>query len=139
VEVLDARPWTRAMPACDGDYRDFFQGCADGRLLIQVCLECVKRQSLPRPWCGSCDAAVEWMEASGEGTLHTFTVIRRTRERPFADQVPYIVGVVELPEGPKMLGTVTGVGPEMIQIGQRFKAYAVLFAEGLALPQWRPV
>jgi hypothetical protein len=50
----------------------------------------------------------EWAEASGRGTVHTYTVVRQYGAPPFKDELPYVVAVIELDEGVKMIGNVTG-------------------------------
>jgi hypothetical protein len=56
---------------------------------------------------------------------------------PFADELPYVVAIVELPEGVRMMGNLTGCAVEEVGVGTKVEAYAVEFEPGLALPFWR--
>ena len=64
--------------------------------------------------CGSCD--LDWVEASGRGTVFTYTIARRPTHPAFADRVPYVIAVVELYRRPDALF-------EAIRSGQRLMAY----------------
>jgi uncharacterized protein len=88
--------------------------------------------------CTECAGDVAWEAASGRGTVHTFTVIRQNRARPFRELGPYVVAMVELAEGPMMMGNVTHVDPEGVAVGLPVVAYAVQVADGMAIPFWRP-
>jgi uncharacterized OB-fold protein len=64
-------------------------------------------------------------------------VVRQNGMPPFKDELPYVVAMVELPEGVRMLGSLTGVDVEQVRVGMPVEAYAVEFEPGLALPFWR--
>lgn len=54
----------------------------------------------------ACDGEVEWAPASGNGTVYTRTVVHLKAVEHL--DPPYAVVVVELAEGPRMLGNVAG-------------------------------
>lgn len=139
MRVEDGRPWERPVPHGEGEYGTFFEGCAQGKLLVQDCPSCGKRQFYPRALCISCGLTPDWLEASGKGTVHTFTVVRQMRLEPFAGERPYVVAVIDLDEGVRMLGTLTGIDPDDVVIGLPVEAYARIYEEGRAIPYWRPV
>lgn len=139
MEVVTGREWDRPTPDGEGDYGPFYEACAEGRLLIQECPKCAHRQFYPRPICTACGADPVWLETGATGTVHTYTIVRQYLAPPFSDELPYVVAVVDLPEGVRMLGTVTGLDPEEIQVGLEVEAYAVEYETGRAVPYWRPV
>jgi uncharacterized protein len=55
---------------------------------------------------------------SGRGTVHTYTVVHRAMD-PRAFPAPYVLAVVELDEGPRMLTNVVDVDPAAVEIGMR--------------------
>ena len=67
---------------------------------------CGEFQFYPRSLCASCAGETEWVEASGRGTLYTYTVIRQNRAEAFAALSPYAVGIVELDEGVRMMSNI---------------------------------
>ena len=133
-----ARQWKRPKPAPDAFERPFFEAAARGELLYQRCPTCGHRQFYPRAVCTACGADPEWATAVGRGVVHTFTVVRQNGMPPFKDELPYVVAMVELPEGVRMLGNVTGVRR---RAGARRHAASrptpSAFEPGLALPFWR--
>jgi uncharacterized OB-fold protein len=138
MQVVQGKPWNRPAPLGEGDYGPFFEACAQGRLLVQSCPSCGHRQFYPRPFCVQCAATPEWLEASGRGSLYTYTVIRQFRGEPYASELPYALGMVDLAEGVRMFGGITGVDPAQVRIGMPLVAYAVEYEPGRAMPYWRP-
>ncbi len=138
MEVIRGQVWKRAIPAPDALERPFFEAAARGELLYQRCPKCRHAQFYPRAVCTACGADPEWATASGRGAVHTYTVVRQNGVPPFKDELPYVVAMVELPEGVRMMGNVTGCPIESVRIGMLVEAYAVECAEGLAVPFWRP-
>lgn len=65
---------------------------------------------------------LEWVEASGWGTVYSVTVVR---QRP--PQKDYAVVLVDLDEGPRMMSTMEGLLPQAINIGLRVRAKIVAF------------
>ena len=66
----------------------------------------------PRPFCPHCSSRdVEWFTASGRGTLHTYVISHRAAPG-FQDYVPYVIAIVELDEGPRMMTNIVGVDPQ---------------------------
>jgi uncharacterized OB-fold protein len=83
--------------------RPYWEGAREGKLVLQRCKSCGEHQFYPRPFCVACRGSdLEWVEASGRGRLHTFSVVHRTADRAFAAEVPYAFAVVELDEGPRL-------------------------------------
>jgi uncharacterized OB-fold protein len=128
----------RPVPGPDTLSAEFWDAASRGELLIQECPVCGHRQFYPRLLCTECGATPEWKAASGRGTVHTFTVVRKNLAPPFDRLSPYVVAVVELAEGPRMMGNVTHCDPDEVSIGMDVTAYAVIADEGIGVPFWRP-
>ena len=128
----------RPVPGPDTLSAEFWDAAHRGELLIQECPVCHHRQFYPRLLCTECGATPEWKAASGRGTVHTFTIVRKNLAPPFDRLSPYVVAVVELEEGPRMMGNVTGCAPDDVAVGMPVKAYAVKIEDGLAIPFWEP-
>jgi len=130
---------TRPLPAVDDVSRPYWEAAARGELLIQECPACGHRQFYPRALCTACAATPEWRTASGRGTVYTYTVIRQNWSEPFRSMQPYIVAMIELEEGPRMMSNVTECPPEDIAIGMPVEVWFEPVEEGLAIPLFRPV
>ena len=127
------------LPTGEDETRPFWDAAAEGRLLIQRCDACGEWQYYPRPFCKRCwSEDVQWAEASGRGTLYTFSVVRRNDLPPFGDRVPYVPAIVDLDEGPRMMTEVVDADPDTLEIGT---ALVVDFADvddELKRPVFRP-
>jgi uncharacterized OB-fold protein len=130
--------WTKPLPTPDDVNRDYWQAGTEGRLLIQQCPHCGHRQFYPRALCTSCAGEPEWLECTGRGTVHTFTIIRQMGMRPFRNELPYVVAMIELDEGPLIMGNVTDCDPESVRIGQPVEVHFLKAADDVGIPVWRP-
>ena len=133
-----AAEWDRPLPAPDPVSTPYWEAAARGELLIQHCPACGSRQHYPRAVCKECGSTPEWEQASGRGTIYTYTVVRQSHARPFRDLLPYVVAMVELEEGPRMMGNVTGCDVDAVHIGMPVEVYTEVAAEGIGVPFWRP-
>lgn len=100
------------VPRPTPETQPYWDGAAEHRLVIQCCTACGEWNFPPRRRCPQCEAeALEWTQASGRGRLWSYIIVHRA-EPEFAERTPYVLGVVELDEGPHLMGTVIGVDPD---------------------------
>jgi uncharacterized OB-fold protein len=116
----------------------FWSAAAEGRLLIQRCPSCGQGQFYPRAMCTACAGTPEWEEVSGRGRVYSFTVIRQNGAEPFRNELPYVVAMVDLEEGTRMMGNVTDCPVSDVRIGMPVEAYIVEAEPGVGVPFWRP-
>lgn len=135
--TLEVRPmeWNKPLPALDPVSSVYWRAAAEGRLLIQHCPACGQRQHYPRAVCTRCGGTPEWEEASGRGTVHTFTVIRQNGAPGFRDDGPYVVAMIELEEGPRLMGNVSHPVDE-VYVGMAVRAYVALAEPDVGVVQW---
>jgi uncharacterized protein len=89
------------MPWDDPTTVPFWEGAARRELLVQRCTTCGGHQLYPRPFCVRCQGEVEWVRASGRGTVHSIVTVHL---QPLPGlEPPYDVALVELDEGPRLL------------------------------------
>ncbi len=102
--VLDRRDeWDGPVPVPSGSNAPFWEATLDGELLYQRC-SCGTKQLYPRAVCSGCGAVDPPFESSdGLGTVHSYTVCHAPGEPGFDTRTPYVVAVVELLEGPRLL------------------------------------
>lgn len=115
-------PKPRPAPNPEPESAEYWAALRDGRLLVQGCEDCGNAQLYPRDRCTRCRGPVSWVEASGRGTVYSFTVVRQQYQRPFRDWVPYVVALVDLDEGPRLMTNIVGVDPEEVSIGMAVRA-----------------
>jgi uncharacterized protein len=127
------------LPFATIDTKPFWDGCLEGRLLLQRCSACGTWRHPPSPICPKClSDAHEWVASRGRGTVYTFTVVREPR-KGWEKLVPYVTAVIALEEGPHVLSNVVNVAPEQVGIGMPVE---VTFAEldgSTKLPLFQPV
>ncbi|MDB5451523.1 MAG: hypothetical protein JWO33_101 [Caulobacteraceae bacterium] len=100
----------------------FFEGLADGRLMIQRCRVCGTGQ-LGRDHCLKCRSEdLAWEAASGLGQVYSFVIMHTVFHPAFAGEVPYNVVMVELDEGPRVLANLEGLANAEIAVGRRVRA-----------------
>jgi uncharacterized OB-fold protein len=116
----------------------FWRATAEGRLVLAHCDECEEVIWYPRQMCPACGGtAVSWVDASGLGTVYSFTVVYRGAGL-FEETAPYVVAYVELAEGPRVLTNIVGCDPEQVHIGQPVEVAFFDTGEGSALYRFRP-
>ncbi len=111
------------IPRISPEAAEFFAGTVRGELRIQRCEGCGLHHHYPRLACPHCGgSALEWITASGLGTLHSFTVIRQHGIPPFNEQVPFVVGLIDLDEhGARFVAQLPTLAPEHATIGTRVR------------------
>jgi uncharacterized protein len=96
------------------EWRD---GLERGQFLIQRCKPCGTYQYYPREHCVTSGSEVEWVPSSGRGVVHTYTVIRRTPNEEFQDDLPYVLGIVELEEGVRVTTRIVTLNIDRVECG----------------------
>jgi hypothetical protein len=95
-------------PVIDDESRQYWEGLKNHKLMIQQCLDCSKYIFYPRTICPHCFSEhLKWVEANGNGLIYSYTVVHRAMP-PFKDEVPYVVGIIELEEGVRMMSRIVG-------------------------------
>ena len=131
--------WKKPLPTVVGETAPFWQACREGRLLIQRCRDCGSPQFYPRGVCSHClSGRVEWVQASGKGTVWSFTVTYVNRAPGFRDETPYVLALVELEEGVKMFTNIVDCPPEEVRIGMPVEVTFVRATDEISLPYFRP-
>jgi uncharacterized protein len=97
------------------DTEPFWTATKEHRLLYQVDPATGAAVSYPRR---VTEAALEWGESAGHGTIYTFTVIRQHGQAYFRTRVPYVVAFVDLDEDVRILTEIVA-DPETVHIGAR--------------------
>ena len=116
----------------------FWSATTEGRLVLAHCDECEEVIWYPRQMCPACGStAVSWVDASGHGTVYSFTVVHRGAGL-FTQSAPYVLAYVELAEGPRVLTNIVGCEPEQVRIGQPVEVEFFDTGEGSALYRFRP-
>ena len=125
-------------PIINADSAPYWQGAREGRLLLQRCGECGVLRFFPRYLCPACASeSTEWVEAAGRGTVQSFTIVHRAAFPEFQARAPYVIALIDLAEGPRMMTNIVGEDALQVEIGD---AVQVTFEDrgtnGAKVPQF---
>jgi uncharacterized OB-fold protein len=124
-------------PMVNRDSAFFWEGTRKGELRIQKCGSCGALRHPPGPMCPDCGAAdPDYVIASGTGFLYSY-VVHRHPPVP-GKELPFLLALVELDEGVRMVGELLGVGEDEVEIGMPVEVSMVRADDELTLPAWRP-
>jgi uncharacterized protein len=128
---------TRLLPDPSPESKPFWDACLEGRLIVQRCTSCGEVNWFPRALCRSCSSSsLSWEPASGKGTVYTFSVVSRTSEVGIA--TPYVLALVDLDEGPRLMTHVVDCPLDRLSIDMRVEVRFVRVADRTALPVFSP-
>lgn len=118
----------------------FWQGCKDHKLLLQHCSDCDAYQFYPRSVCATClSDQLEWREVSGRGTVETYTIVTRAVSDAYAADAPYVIALITLAEGPRMMSNVIGCDAESVACGMAVEVVFEPWSEDITMPKFKPV
>jgi uncharacterized OB-fold protein len=134
--ALEALP----VPLANADGERHWAAAKDGKLCLQRCVHCKTFRFPPGYLCRKCGSTeVEWVNASGRGAIYSFSVIRRGPSPEFSGIVPYILALVELEEGPRMMTHIIEESADEIAIGDRVQVVFEKRRGDIAIPQFKRV
>lgn len=111
----------------------YWEGCRAGELRLQCCASCSKYQFYPRSVCSHCGHAhLHWQKVSGCGRVASFTVVRRGISADY--EAPYVVALIELDEGPRMMSSIVTDNPIDVKVGAHVRVEFADWGEGQMLP-----
>jgi uncharacterized OB-fold protein len=123
-------------PQVNRDTAYFWEGTAAGELRIQECGGCGALRHPPGPMCPRCGATRPgYVVASGRGEVYSF-VVHHHPPLP-GREVPFVVALVELEEGVRVLGELRGAAPGEVRIGAPVVLDLDRVDDELVLPAWR--
>ena len=84
--------------------QQFWSGCNEGELRIQVCADCQHVQFFPRGHCLRCDSErITWQVSQGVGIIYSITQVQRAPTDAFRALAPYAIALVDLAEGVRVM------------------------------------
>ncbi|MBN1547928.1 MAG: Zn-ribbon domain-containing OB-fold protein [Syntrophaceae bacterium] len=125
----EIQPWSEA----------FWKGTKQHKLLIQECKHCGAKIFYPRKYCPECwSSELFWSEASGKGKIFSYSTTMAGVEEKFTEDLPFVLALVDLEEGVRMMGNVVNCRPEEVSIGMDVEVFFDDVTEEITLPKWKP-
>ena len=126
---------TRPLPRPTAETRPFWEGCASGVVRYQSCGRCKTVQLIPRTLCAACQSeALTWHDSAGLGRVLSYTTVYRAPTAAFRDEVPYVIALIDMAEGFRLMANVAGAASASVAIGAQVRI-GFRAIEGMALPQ----
>jgi uncharacterized OB-fold protein len=127
------------MPRSKPETAAWWEACRQEKLMIQRCDQCGNLQFYPRIICSNCMSdRVGWLQASGRGKVVSYTVCRVPVAKAYAADVPYVVALVQLEEGPTMMSNIVQCDPDSVSMGMPLEVTFEPWSDEINLPVFRP-
>lgn len=124
---------TLAAPETNVENKPFFDGAADGKLLIKHCSDCGENHFYPRAICPHCFSGnTTWSESLGKGVIYSFSVMRRVPQ-------PYAIAYVTLDDGVTVMTNIVDCDLDTLSIGQKVKVVFRKTGSEIFVPAFVPV
>ncbi len=81
---------------------------------------------------------LEWVKASGKGEIVTFSIAKSPLFESYATELPYVVAIIKLSEGPQMMSNIINCNPEDVHVGMKVKVTFEERKDGFKIPQFEP-
>ncbi|MBT3791696.1 MAG: Zn-ribbon domain-containing OB-fold protein [Rhodospirillales bacterium] len=132
--------YTKPLPRPSTETKPFWDGAKAHQFLIQKCNDCGKFWFPPSTRCIHCLSENHgWVEVSGKGRVFSFVTYHRMYHKGWKDDLPYVVAVIELEEGPRLLSNITNCAPEDVKCDMAVKVVFDDVTEDTTLPKFSPV
>lgn len=134
------KTYNKPLPTIQPWSEEFWKGTKQEKLLIQECKQCGSKIFYPRKNCPECwSPDLAWRQASGRAKVFSYSVTYAGVEEHFYEDIPFVLALVDLEEGVRMMTNIIGCKPEDVSIGMDLKVVFDHVTKDIALPKWRPV
>ena len=132
---------TLPVPEPNADSHPYWDAAREDRLILQKCTACGTMQAVPRRYCGTCRSDdLGWIQSKRHGTIASLSRVMRGPTAAFHDHVPYVLCLVDLDEGVRLMLNLRGQDLDAADIGD---AVEIMFEargeDGFKIPQARRI
>ncbi len=132
--------YRKPLPRIDEESRGWWEALARHELYVQRCRDCGTLRLPPRALCTNClSGGIEWLRASGQAVVYSYTVTHQNQAPGFREELPYVLAIVQLAEGPRLMTNVVGCAPDQVRIGMPVEVVFDDVTPDVTLPKFRPV
>ena len=131
--------YDKLVPEPTADTKPFWDALHERRFVLQRCVDCGTIRHYPRPVCDKCfSMKVDWVEASGRGTVHSWTITHHPFHPGFKSDLPLMLLTVDLAEGVRMQAQGRGIDGAGLKVGLAVKVGFDRVKDDLTLPVFEP-
>ena len=136
---MAADGYQKTLPRIDEESRGWWEALVRQELYFQRCGACGTDRLPPRALCPAClSDQTEWIRASGQATVYSYTVTYQNQAPGFRDELPYVLAVVQLAEGPRLMTNLIDCAPDAVRIGMAVTVVFDAVTPEITLPKFRP-
>jgi len=137
---MTTRAYKKPLPMIHPDNEPYWAALKQHELRMQRCQECGTLRYPVSPVCHKClSDQVDWEQLSGKGTLGTWIVVEQATGNPaWQEDVPYVVALVNLAEGPRLTSNVVGIDPDKLRYGMPLEVVFDEVTPEVTLAKFRP-
>jgi uncharacterized OB-fold protein len=118
----------------------FWDAAKQHKFVLKKCSKCGFIDHPPYLYCTNCHADEhEWVETSGKATLAAYAINQFGVPFPFWADLPYVVAMIDLPEGPRMISNIVECDHDKLENGMELEVVFDDVTDEITLPKWRPV
>ncbi len=118
----------------------YWQAAREHRLALPKCEDCQKFWFPPSRTCPHClSTKFSFENVSGKGKIFSFVTFHRVYRPAFANDVPYVVALIELDEGPRLLSNIMGVTHDQVKCEMRVEVVFDDYDEDISIPKFKLV
>ena len=129
----------KPLPRLNADTKTFWEGCRSQRLTFQKCGDCGHVRWPAAILCPQCHSRnTQWIVSSGRGKVYSFIVYHKTFHPAFERELPYVVAIVEMEEGPHLLSNIVGCSPGEVTCEMPVTVTFEDRGKGFHVPLFRP-
>lgn len=134
-------PYTKPLPQPTPETQPFWDSMKRHQMQLPRCQDCREFHFYPRAFCPKCYSSnLAWEDVSGRGVLETYVINHRAAPR-FEEDAPYVIAVVTLDEGPRMMTNLVEAEPDPARLPPDLSLEVVYddVTDEVTLPKFRPV
>ena len=140
--MTSSTEYTKPLPTPSNVSQPFWDAAKEHRLIYQRCRACGARVFYPRDICPGRDCfgvgTLDWVESSGKGWVYAHTISYQPAHAAFAEDVLYVLAIIELDEGWRMNSNVINIDPADVRIGMRVEVVWDDVTDEFTLPKFQP-
>jgi uncharacterized OB-fold protein len=132
--------YMKPLPQPNPDTKPFWDGCSRHELRFQKCISCGHIRWPASIICPTCySREVEWIRASGKGTVYTYSVYHQAFHPSFKKDIPYVTAIIALEEGPHFLSNIVGCNPDEVYCDMPVVVTWQDIDKAFSLPKFKPL
>jgi uncharacterized OB-fold protein len=131
--------YEKPLPIINEDNAPYWEYAREHQLRMQKCVNCGHIRfpvSIVCPRCHSLE--MEWTRLSGKGKVYSYIIYHQAYHPAYKDDIPYVVAIIQLDEGPRMESNITDCRLEDLRVGMPVELYFDDVTEDVSLPKFRP-